>query len=71
MGVSSSRKIESPPKENKHAALIPESYSDKLYNCIVKIKINGMISTGFFMKIKKYNEMHFLILLSLYTRKLF
>ena len=61
MGVSSSRKIESPPKENKHAALIPESYSDKLYNCIVKIKINGMISTGFFMKIKKYNEMHFLI----------
>jgi GTP-binding protein YchF len=63
MGVSSSIKKELPPKQkgNKHAALIPESCSDQLYNCIVKIKINGITSTGFFMKIKKYNEMHFLI----------
>ena len=47
--------------KNEIAPLIPESCSDKLYNCIVKIEINKTISTGFFMKIKKYNEMHFLI----------
>ena len=46
---------------NKNVPLIPESCSDKLYNCIVKIEINEMVSTGFFMKIKKYNEMNFLI----------
>ena len=68
MGVSSCKKKDSPPKHIKseqkkvnHAALIPEGCSDKLYNCIVKIKINNVISTGFFMKIEKYNEMHFLI----------
>ena len=34
---------------------IPEIISDKLYNSIVKIKINDTYGTGFFMKIdKKY-----------------
>ena len=55
--VKESKKI----TKNEIAPLIPESCSDKLYNCIVKIEIDKIISTGFFMKIKKYNEMHFLI----------
>jgi len=68
MEISSCKKKDTPPKpikyeqkNNNHAALIPEGCSDKLYNCIVKIEINKIIATGFFIKIEKYNKMNFLI----------
>ena len=68
MGASSCLKkgrlpksIKSEQKKNNHSALILENCSDKLYNCIVKIEINKIISTGFFIKIEKYNEIYFLI----------
>ena len=39
-----------------HARCIPETVSDYLYNCIVKIKIDPNYGTGFFMKMKKNNN---------------
>ena len=59
-----------PPKSNdrvnendtKHAAHIPESSSDKIYNAIVRIEKGNLIGTGFFMKLNiKGNIIHFLI----------
>ena len=46
-----------------YAAIIPESYSNKLYNSIVKINNNNdNIATGFFMKLKiDNNDLFFLI----------
>ena len=55
MGLSNSKNENNIVDEadTKHAALIPESASDVLYNSIVKIKMNnGLQGTGFFMKIK-------------------
>ena len=48
--------------DTDHAKGIPEEISDKLYNSIVKIKLNnGLNATGFFMKIKiKEKEMKYL-----------
>ena len=38
--------------DTNHSNTIPESTSDKIYNSIVKIKLNsGVKATGFFMKI--------------------
>ena len=54
MGASSCLKkdalpkpIKSEQKKKNYAALIQENFSDKLYNYIVKIEINKIISTGF------------------------
>ena len=58
---NTNKSITSKNNEKKHAPSIPQSYSDKLCDCVFRIEINNKISTGFFMKIKKATEMYFLI----------
>ena len=42
--------------DTDHAAIIPESVSDKIYNSIVRIHIGNIVGTGFFIKLKIKNE---------------
>ena len=59
MGSICDSKNDSEKKEcnTNHANTIPESVSDKIYNSIVKIKLDSkLIATGFFMKINKNDK---------------
>jgi len=48
--------------DTDHAAYVPKSKIDKIFNSIAKIKINKQIGTGFFMKLEiNNNELYFLV----------
>ena len=48
--------------DTDHAAYVPKSKIDKIFNSIAKIKINKRIGTGFFMKLEiNNNELYFLV----------